>query len=78
MGSTETWEARQGGNSFCGFMTISPQEGNWSESHGNTFRLGSTELRRAELGVGRISSVRVLANFGSAQNCGHDKTSKKN
>lgn len=69
---------RVSGNGFCGFMRIRPQEGNWSESRANAFRLGSAGLWRAELGIGRISSVRVLTNFGSVQNCGHDKTSKKN
>lgn len=64
-------------NGFCGFLRISPQEGNWSENRANAFRLGSAGLRRAELGIGRISSVRVLTNFGSMQNCGNDKTSKK-
>lgn len=77
MGSVETWEACLG-NGFCGFMRISLQEGNRSESRANAFRLGSTGLGGAELGIERISSVRVLRNFGSTRNWGNGKTSKKN
>lgn len=66
------------GNGFCSFVRIRTQEGNWSESRANAFRLGSAGLWRAELGIGHISSVRVLTNFGSMLNCGDDKTSKKN
>lgn len=65
------------GNGFCSFMRIRLQQGNWSESHADAFSLESAGLWKAELSIRCISSVRGLTNFGSMQNCGNDKTSKK-